>query len=321
MSEEYNYTKSEGIVSFLLRMLEIIVLWVVRPRKLCNIISLMVITTALSTFIKPLWLEIAEWYYQNSIETLLNPINWNGIILLLFGVSIALCCSLWRHRGVRKAVTSSWWVSMLFLMGSLAVPGIWIIVAQNDKTVQQSNEKFISSTFRLKNDVVSVKIGTNTVSATRKSLMNRPMFPFAIDDYFPIKMTVKDDKFYVNLDIIIEPGKPRLKLEYNELSGLPDDWDFNYNLQMLEIVNENKVPVYQVSYEDDNNIVFSGIFMYEGQSLFVNKGEVSFNPPLPYSFSIKRIFKYPSRWHKSQLETSFGTFLQLLLGENEILVK
>ena len=70
----------------------------------------------------------------------------------------------------------------------------------------------------------------------------------------------------------------------------------------MEIVNQNKIPIYQFFYKTLSHIVMNGIFPYPGGFILANENGAIQNPTLPTTFKLKRIFKYPSWKYPGEYE-------------------
>lgn len=103
---------------------------------------------------------------------------------------------------------------------------------------------------------------------------------------------------YVDVDIYSKTGFPPIKIIKNVLYNLPSDWDRNSSEIALEIVNENKQPVYQLVYKEPFHLNIKGIFPHSlGVFIADDRGGVSsilYDRLYLVSIKLKPIFKYPS---------------------------
>jgi len=125
-------------------------------------------------------------------------------------------------------------------------------------------------------------------------LKNGPVEPFSFRGYKPIKLYFNKGSLYADLTVYGGIGLPPIKIIRNELSGKPADWDFNFNNNAIEIVNDKGIPVYQFYYRTPSHIVINGIFPIPGGLILANESVTTLNPILPTTFKLKPIFKYPS---------------------------
>lgn len=117
--------------------------------------------------------------------------------------------------------------------------------------------------------------------------------------------SVSDGQILVDADVFTKPNDPPMRIRRNEITNRPlrgpereRGWDKNYsqNNSAIEIVNEEGVPVFQIIYLDEAQVVINGVFVRgeritvldNGQTHFGFKGDIVTREP------IKRIFKYPS---------------------------
>ena len=86
----------------------------------------------------------------------------------------------------------------------------------------------------------------------------------------------------------------RLDPNFGQLSNLPSNWDHNSNERGFEVIDEKGRPVFQYYYKSPYHIVFNGIFPFPGGLMLANENGTVINPRLPATFTLKRIFRYPS---------------------------
>ena len=137
-------------------------------------------------------------------------------------------------------------------------------------------------------------LGGNSSSYKVADLEKEPRQPFNFSGFKPVKLYVERGVLYADISIYGGSGMPPLKINRNQLSGKPPDWDFNSNEKALEVVNERNLPIYQFYYKTPNHIVVNGVFTYPGGLMLANTEGMILNPFLPASFRLKPIFKYPS---------------------------
>jgi hypothetical protein len=168
--------------------------------------------------------------------------------------------------------------------------------------------------FRQKHENVTLTIGNN----------NFFIYPGPIDMWRALGGASNDvgrmDLRVVNEQVIFDfrfgpiPGVPPLKLENNELSGLPSGWDFNRTSRAIEIVNEKSVPICQLFYKDDTHLVFKGVLVSTNRMIIAGEtGHMLLiaNPDLTsndFFSAVERanltpMFKYPSFKHPGQFAT------------------
>jgi len=123
-------------------------------------------------------------------------------------------------------------------------------------------------------------------------------------------LTVSNGKIVLNVEWAPVFGMPPLKLENNELSGLPSNWDFNHSANAIEVVNERLVPIFQFYYKDDTHLVFNGVITSAATTAkhngvaFISETHYSVETMMDFSkndffkrieaLNLKTIFKYPA---------------------------
>lgn len=125
---------------------------------------------------------------------------------------------------------------------------------------------------------------------------------FVFNNYHPVELYIENGQLYADVKIYGGSGFPPIEIKKNKLLNKPDSWDFNSNENAMEIVNENKVPIYQFFYKSPSQIVMNGIFPYPGGLILANENGAVGNPILPATFKLKRIFKYPSWKYPGEYE-------------------
>lgn len=124
---------------------------------------------------------------------------------------------------------------------------------------------------------------------------------------------------YINTDGILcidatTIGKVRIR--NNLFDVLPPDWDFNHDARAVELVNEQRIPVYQIELARPLSVRLGGAILANGGNMVVTLGEdgKKLNRPIEFltpefpsrpalKIGTKRIFKYPSGPHRGERET------------------
>jgi hypothetical protein len=123
-----------------------------------------------------------------------------------------------------------------------------------------------------------------------------------------IRLTATDQQIVFNFGFAPLFGMPPLRLENNELSGLPATRDCNHSKRGIEVVNDKLVPVFQLFDKDDTSIVFNGVITFINGAVFIAEGKgeqhevnTTFSPEEFFRrlevLGIKKIFKYPAWQH------------------------
>lgn len=125
---------------------------------------------------------------------------------------------------------------------------------------------------------------------------------FVFGNYHPVELYIEGDQLYADVKIYGGSGLPPIEIKKNKLSNIPPYWDFNSNETALEIVDNKQTPIYQFFYKTPSHIVMNGIFPFPGGLILANENGATINPILPTTFSLKRIFKYPSWKYPGEYE-------------------
>mgnify|MGYP001568959281 CR=1 FL=1 len=160
----------------------------------------------------------------------------------------------------------------------------------------KSNVKLEEPTFSEEVNKVSFSLGEGGITDITNvdKIKKSPREPFNFGGFKPIKIYFSEGKLYADVKIYRGVNLPSLELKRNKLINKPPDWDFNSNKNALEVVNEKQIPIYQFFYKTPSHIVMNGIFPFPGGLILANENGAIINPILPATFSLKRIFKYPS---------------------------
>ena len=113
----------------------------------------------------------------------------------------------------------------------------------------------------------------------------------------PVFFYVEDGKPYVDLVINKTLFHPDVKLEHNEILNRPDNWEMNSDKTALEIVDEEKKPVFQLYYKTQSHIVINGFFNVNGIIVVAYNERTLINTPKNTPNPLKPIFKYPASEH------------------------
>jgi hypothetical protein len=160
-------------------------------------------------------------------------------------------------------------------------------------------------------DIRTIRITVNGQhSWTSLAFLKAPTFPgWTIKDFpFPLRVhTNISDIRKPLVDTKVYSAELGLaEIRDNQLVTKPKNWDSNSNERAIEIVNENKIPVFQLVLSASNQIDIDAVFS-EGQS--------------KSGWTLERLFKYPSQDHPGELSRDFGllplnaqSLYQLFLG-------
>lgn len=203
--------------------------------------------------------------------------------LLLFAASVIYQ----SHK-----ITSTWVIFSAFVIYALAFTLYW----QDDiKTIDLKeptfSEEIESFSFSLGEHGITVSY---TKDELKKEHINRA---FNFGGYRPVELYIENNQLYADVKIYGGRGFPPIQIKKNKLSNKPDDWNFNSNEKAIEIVTDEKIPIYQFFYKSPSHIVMNGIFPYPGGFIIANENGAIQMKDLSNKlvvFKLKPIFKYPS---------------------------
>ena len=164
--------------------------------------------------------------------------------------------------------------------------------------------KLKEPTFSEKIDTVHFSLGERGITTGYKFsvLEKEAKEPFKFGEFIPVRLYIENGKPFADVKIYAGGGLPPIEIRHNQLFNKLPQWDFNSNEKALEVVNENKIPIYQFYYKTPSHIVINGIFPYPGGLILANESGATLNPSLPTTFRLKRIFRYPSWKYPGQYE-------------------
>jgi hypothetical protein len=222
-----------------------------------------------------------------------------GSMAIVGGIVLAIL--LYYH----KQTPAVWTTFTTIVFISLAFCLYWqktIWDAQDEdqnKSIKTNALKFPDKKFSRMPDKIRISFGGTTVSYSADKIIDKKVIPFkgmGVD----LTAYIEDKILYIDTNIYSGKNKPIIKISKNKMSLLPHKWDYNSTNKALEVVNENKIPVYQLIYLEPNHISISGIFVSGNNILIADKNGLHLNPKLPFSYLTERIFKYPSWKYPSE---------------------
>jgi hypothetical protein len=114
-----------------------------------------------------------------------------------------------------------------------------------------------------------------------------------------------DNSICVDADVYAGSNRPAITVRDNVIVGKPQHWDRNSDDTAVEIVNERGDPVFQLEYLDKMTASLKGVFVSKGRfTVSDDTGALRFGmlPKGPITYSLARLFKYPSARFPGQRE-------------------
>jgi hypothetical protein len=155
--------------------------------------------------------------------------------------------------------------------------------------------------FQLKSDNVMIRFGNNTFQYEKSQLENTPFEPLEVNGYKPLALYLEKNMIYVNAKLYLPETSEPFIIIHNDFKEPPPGMDINYNASAIELVNDNKLVVFQMVYQTPTDIRINGIFFAGGGLIFVDEHGIR-EPFEPYTrpYSVKPIFKYPAWQYPGQ---------------------
>jgi len=147
-------------------------------------------------------------------------------------------------------------------------------------------------------DVVQFTFGSNSLMYNIADL-ERTKQKFIVADN-PLFLYVEDGKPYVDVDIYNVPFQPTVRLQRNKIMNRPANWDMNSDKTALEIVDEERKPVFQLYYKKPSHIVINGFFNINGIIVLASEKETVMNLLEVPTNTLEPIFRYPALEHRGE---------------------
>jgi hypothetical protein len=164
-------------------------------------------------------------------------------------------------------------------------------------------------TFKEKPTEVTFSLGGGGFSVVYRwsKIQEMPVEPFSLDGFSPVRLYVEGRKLFADVTVYGGTNAPPIKIDHNEFTIRPPNWDRNSNASALEIVNGQGFPVFQMIYRTPFHIVVNGIIPFPSGVFYATDSgtQTIFNPKGQLKFPvIKRLFKYPSWKYPGQFDDS-----------------
>jgi hypothetical protein len=128
-----------------------------------------------------------------------------------------------------------------------------------------------------------------------------PSFPIPafVNGLVPVSLCAENGRILADVKLWNDPTKPQAEIIHDHFAIQPPGWDWNFDNEAFEAVDEQRRPMLQLVYRSPSEIDVRGLFITGGLAwLFSNDAMVG---PIPSEDSdrvmtehpITRIFKYP----------------------------
>lgn len=169
---------------------------------------------------------------------------------------------------------------------------------------QGESVKLEMPTFRQQPRKVTFTLGWLPMIYNPEQVNKEPHIPFDFMGFKPFRFYVENNRPYADVTLYAGPGRPPVELKHNLLLNKPPRWDMNSNQTAMEVVNEAQVPVFQLIYKDEANILINGIFQSPSNTVVVNDRRWinGANAKQIEENRIKRLFRYPAWKYRGEYE-------------------
>ncbi|SRR6266481_2578168 len=114
-----------------------------------------------------------------------------------------------------------------------------------------------------------------------------------------ISMYMRNGVFCVDSKVFGGFGIPLIEVICNRVTA-PPGWDTNYADKAVEVVDQNRVPMFQMIFESDKKVRVNGVFPGENSEIFIETPQgttrlkVDPKNQTPIEVALKPLFKYPA---------------------------
>lgn len=179
------------------------------------------------------------------------------------------------------------------------VPGI------EDQVINQP--RLADPTFADDAKYAIIIMGGNELSYDLSSLENGLPLPHVGfgEKLLPVFVRVRNGKLYADMTLYNLSCEPVMTLKDNNIALKHANWDRNMSEHALEVVDDQERPMFQLIYERPAKLKINGVFCTSHYIVYSDDhmlGGTRRGLPLPSSFQLKRIFRYPSWKYPGELE-------------------
>jgi hypothetical protein len=157
----------------------------------------------------------------------------------------------------------------------------------------------------------TIKFGgaTSTWEALAEPSNSRVPPPFLLPGGQVVTPYTKNNRLYIKAQTPTGDSISDVKLNNEWPTQIPDNWDRNFNSNSFEIVDDKRLPVFQIRYNSAYNVEIYGIFVAPNGAVTIAFGNSTESIPAPVVKILmpkkisgrKAWFKYPSKVHLGEL--------------------
>jgi hypothetical protein len=181
------------------------------------------------------------------------------VIILLFDFCLWLLTEIWTtpNRRRRRTIWSSWFfVSIAFFIGFW----IWQHKASKPTPSQPTLEQ---PRFRADSERVVITLGTDEDIVPRSTLETtrfKPLAKYGVEGANSLVVYIENGLLYVDVKLFTRSNFPPLEIKHNQFKEVPPGWDVNFDQKVIEIVDEENAPIFQLIYKSPSEVKINGIF-------------------------------------------------------------
>lgn len=241
-----------------------------------------------------------------------TPLVWTTCLTI--SIFFLAACLKWQGR----ARWAYWVVAILVTIGTCL---IWQTRIWNQEALRITEEQARAKqpqlqqpTFRDSGEKIQITFGNNAFIFSRSNLESGITLPADFGGNLPLRLYSEDNKIYADVTVSGGRDTPVIVLEKNVFTVRPPNWDFNSSDKAFEVINQQRIPVFQLIFKTPSRIEINGVFPVEKGILFAsNKGILLNNPVFEFppmiredkaGYDVNRIFKYPSWQHPGEYENA-----------------
>ena len=154
-------------------------------------------------------------------------------------------------------------------------------------------ERVEQPAFHEKEKMVEFAVGGGVAYQFTPELLRKSEHSVTFGGCTLVKLRLNGDLLIFSMELIPPNGTTQLEIKNNEFTVNMPGYDWNYTANALEIVDGQRVPVFQLVRKSQLRFVIYGCFVCRGNLFFVGPNNMQQNPTSPPGH-LDLIFKYPA---------------------------
>jgi hypothetical protein len=151
------------------------------------------------------------------------------------------------------------------------------------------------------NGAYTLKVGHGAITMPEDELEHGPYSPIQVYGMNLFRVYLLNGHFYVDTTVYGGFDQPQVKVVRNEVEVTNHYLDRNFTDKAVEVVDQNRVPILQMIFESDRQVVINGVFAtQDGKSAIIitptgnSKTDIDPRGEKKITVPLKPLFKYPS---------------------------